>query len=139
MNCPISKLVRTAAAFAVAAAFAASVRPAGAAVATPDSAPRREVVRYGDLDIATDSGAAALYLRLRHAAEAVCGADTLAPGILELWWQSRTCERDALGHAVAQIDSPKVAAAYTRHFGVAPTAKTARAAAPLAAKQVAVG
>jgi UrcA family protein len=44
-----------------------------ARAATPDQTVRRQVVRYGDLNLATPSGKATFQGRLKDAVEAVCG------------------------------------------------------------------
>jgi UrcA family protein len=58
------------ASLALAAALASA--PALAAPA-PDG--MSMTVRFGDLDLSTDAGAAALHSRIRYAASAVCGGD----------------------------------------------------------------
>lgn len=85
-----------------------------AANADTSSAPRSETVRFADLDINHAQGAAVLYRRLKHAAEYVCR--DMDPG-RELG-RARVyadCIQDALGHALAQIDSGAVAAYAASH------------------------
>jgi len=57
------------ASLALAAALVSA--PAFAAPAASDS--MSKAVRFGDLDLSTDAGAARLHARVRYAAQAVCG------------------------------------------------------------------
>jgi UrcA family protein len=71
-----------------------------------NAAPSRDVssvhVHFADLDLAHGAGAAALYRRLKAAAETVCalmdGRDLVSQARYRICWQS------ALGTAVAQVD-----------------------------------
>jgi UrcA family protein len=76
---------------------------------TPASAESRVAVRYADLDLASDAGAAALYQRIAAAAREVC------PGYFEsrhlLHRQAvRECRESAIARAIEAIDSPRLAA-----------------------------
>ena len=63
-----------------------------------------KVVRFGDLNLASDDGARTLYGRITGAARAVCsGADSGAPfGRSEY----RKCIKKAVDDAVAKVDRP---------------------------------
>ena len=66
------------------------------------AAPPSYKVHYADLDLTTRAGAEALYWRLKWAADDVC-ADSL--GLQSLAVVNR-CVEEAVGRAVAQINSP---------------------------------
>ncbi len=61
-------------------------------------------VRFGDLDLASQEGAQAMMVRIRHVASQICG-DVSAPG------QGEACVRETTDRAVADLASPEVAAA----------------------------
>jgi UrcA family protein len=76
-----------------------------AAAADSDTAPQSMVVRFGDLDTAHVPGAAALYGRLKFAAESVCrelGLDRTQ----KLRGTYDRCVRKAIGDAVVKVDRP---------------------------------
>ncbi len=68
------------------------------------------VVRYADLDLASNQGVAVLYRRLRGAAERVC-APLKSPALASRrpW---RECYETALGNAVAGVGNEQLAALY---------------------------
>jgi len=72
----------------------------------------RVVVKYGDLNLATDTGTQILYRRLKAAARAVCPdfstRDLLQADI------SRRCRAEALARAVHDVHSSRLAAIYAR-------------------------
>jgi UrcA family protein len=70
---------------------------------SPDGAAHR-VVRFADLDLTRPADVAALYRRIRVAARDVC--DSLGERDLTLLAASRVCVRDAIDHAVSDINSP---------------------------------
>ncbi len=81
--------------------------------------PRRATVHFADLDTSTAPGAAALYKRLKSAAESVC--QDLEPGLLRLALKEQyaSCIHRALGDAIVKIDRPAVTA-YAAAQGFAP-------------------
>jgi UrcA family protein len=87
-------------------AFAATL-PAGEDV-------RRVTVRFDDLNLEQPRGVAALYRRLRLAAEQVCG-EPQRPGeaILSADW--RACVAQAVERAVGAVDRPALTAYYRQH------------------------
>lgn len=89
------------------AAYSAQVRAAGDVVVGV------EKVSYGDLNLATNAGAKALYGRLRRAANRVC---TIQGSILVDGW--RLCYEKALSSAVASVDAPLVATLHNRSYRV---------------------
>jgi UrcA family protein len=65
------------------------------------------VVPYGDLNLDTERGAAALQRRLEAAADAVCGRPD--PRDLRLAAKARDCRRTAIARAVEDVGSPRLA------------------------------
>ncbi len=86
-------------------------------IARADAAfePRSATVRFADLDTTTVPGAAALYNRLKSAAENVC--QDLEPGLLRLALKEvyTRCIHLALGNAIVKIDRPAVTAYAAAH------------------------
>ncbi len=126
------------------AGFVGTAAPAfGAVQAQTDTldqaATPSEVVRYGDLDLATAGGADLLYSRLNRAARNVCDEDSLEPVSAALWWLTKSCEQSAIAHAVAQVNSAKLTAVYDRHYPGSAAARTVRSSAPARAKEITVG
>jgi UrcA family protein len=83
--------------------------PAERVTATGDGA-LSKVVRYADLDLATEEGVTVLYRRLRAAAEDVC-RPLKSPALASRrpW---RECYDKALGDAVAGIGNERLATRY---------------------------
>lgn len=67
-------------------------------------------VSYGDLNLTTEQGSLALYARLERAARAVCPVDDIRD--LHAYFASRACQADAIGRAVHEINSPRLASVY---------------------------
>jgi UrcA family protein len=79
---------------------------------------RSETLKFADLDVTTVDGAAALFQRLGDAAERVCRNPLL--GRSPDWTQAYShCVHDALGGAVAKVNTPAVVA-FARQHGVYP-------------------
>jgi UrcA family protein len=74
-------------------------------------------VSYADLDISTAAGARTLHYRLTAATRQVCGP---RPTMLQLAAKGRykACLDEAMSNAVAQIDSPAMAARLTGQTSV---------------------
>jgi UrcA family protein len=81
--------------FSVAALSLAGIAGAG----TPEV--RSVVVKYGDLNLATQAGVARLHTRLRNAAESVCSP--LDSRILSLRDGYGTCVSDAIARSIAAV------------------------------------
>jgi UrcA family protein len=97
-------------------------------IARADSTPefRTETVKFADVNITNDQGAAVLYHRLANAAKNVCR--DFEPGrSLGLMAQYRSCVHNAISNAVAGVDSPAVTA-YAAQRGVAPESSTIKIA-----------
>ena len=73
-----------------------------------DEQPPAMVVRYGDLNLATDSGARVLLARIHFAADAVCPAADKRD--LERLAARNRCVRLATARAVQQVGNARVAA-----------------------------
>jgi UrcA family protein len=107
-----SVLLRAAAVAGLAiAAGTAGAAPPVRVTATPDGA-LSTVVRYADLDLASDAGVATLYRRLRGAATTVCRP--LQSPVLASRRAWRECHDAALAGAVAGIGNERLAALHGR-------------------------
>lgn len=80
--------------------------------------PRSITVHYGDLNTNTRSGAAMLYLRIRIAAETVCGDQGSARSLV-LLSRYAGCVHGAIGAAVAYVNRPEVTE-YAAARGIVP-------------------
>ena len=65
------------------------------------------VVRYADLDLATDHGVRVLYARIAQAASAVC--PDVPESDLHALALSRACQQQAIARAVRAVNSPLLA------------------------------
>jgi UrcA family protein len=75
----------------------------GQHIGTPERIALSQDVPYGDLDLATNSGARELRVRIRDAARDVCyQLDVAYPGV---WGDSVTCVRRAVQGASTQADA----------------------------------
>ncbi len=84
-------------------------------VAHADEAAR--TVRYADLNLNTQAGAAVLYKRIRNAAEQVCGdvdSRQLAQAAA-----AKACVDKAIFTGVHSVNSPKLTNEYNAHAGIA--------------------
>src|SRR5271170_4093158 len=68
------------------------------------------IVKYGDLNVSSPQGAAALYGRIRVAAEAVC--PHLDHGDLLSKTHMNVCVNKAIAGAVTKVDQPALFAVY---------------------------
>ncbi|MBS0393659.1 MAG: UrcA family protein [Proteobacteria bacterium] len=95
-----------------AAADPARAAPHRTAAPARTPAPEAQSIRisYRDLDVTTPQGVAALYLRVRHAAEDVCGARQAPTGTRLLAASTDACVRSTVRAAVHQIGVPGLAA-----------------------------
>jgi UrcA family protein len=67
-------------------------------------------VKYGDLNVSTPQGAAALYSRIRVAADGVCWP--LDHGDLSSKMKLAACVHKAIADAVTTVDQPALSAVY---------------------------
>jgi UrcA family protein len=79
---------------------------------TPANDVRRVVVKYTDLNLATDEGALALHRRIVSAAREVCPADFSRD--LGRLIAVRECQKEAIDRAVADIHDARLAAVHAR-------------------------
>lgn len=82
--------------------------------APPQDDPPSMVVHFGDLDLTRSEGVAALYSRLKSAAETVC--DSLEDRDIESRMSYTNCWHDALSRAVTKVDQPALTAYYRARF-----------------------
>jgi len=93
----------------------AAIQPASA------NSPASVVVKYGDLDLRSESDARILLARLETAARRACKAEL--QGVLgsQAIYMSRGCRRDALARGVQSVGAPKLTAAYSARWHQRPT------------------
>jgi UrcA family protein len=95
---------------ATATACALAALPLVPATAAPQQ--RSITVRYDDLNLGADRGVRTLYARLQRAAEQVCpDVYTRDPARAS---QAHACQAEAIAAAVAQVQSPRLAALHAR-------------------------
>jgi UrcA family protein len=70
------------------------------------------VVKFGDLNLSTADGAAALYHRINAAASNLCGSFRTKIADLPDPQRQYACVRDAVRNAVIAIDQPALSAIY---------------------------
>ena len=92
---------------------AATATGIAGAASTADDVPS-VVVRYADLDLATDQGVRVLYARIAHAASAVCPDVPISD--LHALALSRACQQQAIARAVHAVNSPLLAAVDADHW-----------------------
>jgi UrcA family protein len=79
--------------------------------------PVARTVRYWDLNLNTQAGAAVLYKRIRNAAGEVCG-DVGSRRLAEAA-AAKACADRAIFTAVRSVNAPKLTSEYNAHAGVA--------------------
>jgi UrcA family protein len=94
--------------------FIAASATGVAAAASPATDVPSVVVRYADLDLATDQGVRTLYTRIARAALKVCPDAPISD--LNAVAQARTCQRQAIARAVRDVNRPMLAAVYADHW-----------------------
>jgi len=107
----------------LAIAAATTLSLAFTAPASADTFQRGERVTYTDLNLSTQDGARVLLARIHRAAEHVCFTEN-GPQPLDLHIARRQCVTEAVGRAVAHLDSPMVTAMY--EGGSTPTVLASR-------------
>lgn len=92
--------------FAIAVATLLTGCLAATAQATvPVKSVQRQVVRYGDLNLASQSDAAILLGRIKSAARTVCGLHQNMPMPIEIQSRLQACAADATSRALAEVDA----------------------------------
>jgi len=66
---------------------------------------QQQVVRYGDLNLASQNDAAILLGRIKSAARTVCGLHQGMPMPIEIQARLQACAEDATTRALADVDS----------------------------------
>lgn len=94
---------------------------------------KTEVVRYDDIRLISDVGAAVMYVRIRSAAVRACGGPIDS---LQISQQKRytTCVDDALSKAVSEVNSPVLSKYYDSKRGAAVPGSIAAPSATAVAK-----
>jgi UrcA family protein len=69
-------------------------------------------VQFADLDLTHSAGAAALYQRLKQAAETVCASSDSRSRDLGSQTRHKECMQSAIGAAVVKVDQPSLTAYY---------------------------
>jgi UrcA family protein len=72
-------------------------------------------VHYSDLDLNTQAGAAALYNRIRNAAEQVCG--NVDSRRLDEAAAAKACVDHAVAASVSSVNNAKLSSEYAAHVG----------------------
>jgi UrcA family protein len=75
-------------------------------------------VRYSDLNLDSQAGAAVLYQRIRHAAEQVCGKPDLRR--LDEMVVAQDCMVKAIASSVSAVGNAQLTSQYVAHAGKAP-------------------
>jgi UrcA family protein len=79
-----------------------------------DTATRRLIVNYSDVNLSTVAGATRLYQRIQGAARFVCGYQ--GRGLAE-WRAWKDCYQQAIAGAVASVNSPLLTAIHRKQSG----------------------
>jgi UrcA family protein len=103
--------------------FGALALSCGAISAAADSSDLPQVVvKFGDLNLSTQQGAAALYGRIAAAADEVCESHLLDSRDLLAQQRIRGCLQKAIADAVTKVGRPELFAIYnTKNHRHAPT------------------
>ena len=78
--------------------------------------PPHQVVRFADLNLSSEQGAAALYSRIKAAARNVCDLRTHTVDIEQRSY-AQACFRRAIAQAVKAVDSPELTRRYLAEAG----------------------
>jgi UrcA family protein len=116
MNTITSTRLRTRVAGAIFSALALSF--ATLSHAGDDTAPPQVIVKFGDLDVSTSQGAAALYRRIQGAAVNVCSRMYVDEESYK--WHENACLKKVIGDAVIKVNRPVLSAVFASKFGVSP-------------------
>jgi UrcA family protein len=74
------------------------------------------IVKFGDLDVSTSQGAAALYRRIHGAAVDVCSR--MYADQQSYKWHANTCLQKVIGDAVIKANRPALSALFASKYGV---------------------
>jgi UrcA family protein len=101
----------------IASLLIGAVATLGALSATADGLdePPQSTVKFGDLNISSPEGAAALYARIKSAAVAVC--PRIDEHDLGQRSELKACVDHAVSTAVIRVNAPELSALYTKSTG----------------------
>ena len=116
MNTTTSTPLRTLVAGAILSVLALSF--ATASHADDDTTPPQVTVKFGDLDVSTPQGAAALYRRINSAAIDVCSRMYVIEQAYK--WHKDACLQKVIGDTVIKVNRPALSAVFASKFGVSP-------------------
>jgi len=116
MNTITSTPLRTLVAGAILSALAFSA--ATVSRADDGTTPPQVIVKFGDLDVSTSQGAAALYGRIHRAAVDVCSRMYVIEQAYK--WHKDACLQQVIGEAVTKVNRPALSAVFASKFGVSP-------------------
>ena len=116
MNTTTSTPLRTLVAGAILSVLALSF--ATASHADDDTTPPQVTVKFGDLDVSTLQGAAALYRRINSAAIDVCSRMYVIEQAYK--WHKDACLQKVIGDAVIKVNRPALSAVFASKYGVSP-------------------
>ena len=100
---------------AAAGLVAASIASAPARAGTEETETRSVTLRFDPRDLNADGGAERLLSRVSSAAWKVCDPGGSLAQLLEDG-SYRTCRRNAIARAVADVNRPALTAAFNRHY-----------------------
>jgi UrcA family protein len=84
--------------------------------ADDDTTPPQVTVKFGDLDVSTSQGAAALYRRIQVAAVSVCSRMYVDEQSSK--WHASACLQKVIGDAVTKVNRPALSAVFASKFSV---------------------
>ena len=116
MNTTTSTPLRTLVAGAILSVLALSF--ATASHADDDTTPPQVTVKFGDLDVSTPQGAAALYRRINSAAIDVCSRMYVIEQAYK--WHKDACLQKVIGDAVIKVNRPALSAVFASKSGGSP-------------------
>jgi UrcA family protein len=123
MNTTTSTPIRTLVAGAILSALALNF--ATVSRADDGTAPPQVIVKFGDLNISTSQGAAALYRRIHSAAIEVCSRMYNEEQAYR--WHKNTCLQKVIADAVIKVNRPELSAVFASTYGVSPPVVLAEA------------
>jgi UrcA family protein len=116
MNTTTPTPLRTLVAGAILSVLALSF--ATASHADDDTTPPQVTVKFGDLEVSTPQGAAALYRRINSAAIDVCSRMYVIEQAYK--WHKDACLQKVIGDAVIKVNRPALSAVFASKYGVSP-------------------
>jgi UrcA family protein len=112
MNNKILVALGCAFALAGAASARAAVVSEADAAREVENLPTQVAIKFGDLDLASQQGSAAMLQRISHAALEACGASSFSVPDYRWALKNSTCYRGSMDRAVADLAAPTVTRLY---------------------------